>query len=101
MVVITKIEKSLYDIFKSYQEDIFENQYDLLWLYYFLKSNCFSKKRLTRDSSHPFISSLKSNAQKFFNNNSNIILFKPIKAKGKNKKLVEYLAIFPKNEDGN
>ena len=99
--IITKIEKSLYDIFKSYQEDIFENQYDLLWLYYFLKSNCFSKKRLTRDSSHPFISSLKSNAQKFFNNNSNIILFKPIKAKGKNKKLVEYLAIFPKNEDGN
>ncbi len=99
--IIKRIEESLYNIFKSYQEDIFENQYDLLWLYYFLKSNGFNRKRLTRVSSHPFINSLKSNSQKYFENNQNIILYDPIKAKGKNKKLIEYLAVFPKDEDSN
>jgi len=99
--IIKKIEKSLYEIFKSFQDDVFENQYDLLWFYYFLRSNGFTKKRLTRASLHPFINSLKSNSQKFFNGNTNIILFEPIKAKGKNKKLIEHLAIFPNEEDIN
>jgi hypothetical protein len=91
-VISNSLEKILNDDFSKN----IEYQYDSLWLSYFLISNGISKINWPRRKLTCLQQSIRSNEQKFFNSQSDIVLFESIKSPGKNKKLAEQLAVFPK-----
>jgi len=97
---IVKIVSIIENIFDEKLKSISENQYDLIWLIYFIKSLDLFKITLPRNVHSELIKSLKSNRGEFFNPiPSDIKLFKTIKRAEKNIKLLEHLALFKKNVD--
>jgi hypothetical protein len=79
--------------------EIEDNQYDLIWLIYFVKSLDLCPITFPKKIKSPLINSLKNNRIEFFKPvPKEIKLFEPIKTSGKNKELLEYLTIFKKTE---
>jgi hypothetical protein len=95
---IEDLSNSLEDIFKTTASKNSDYQYDILWLFYFLKSTGLSDEKLPGRTKCKLLQSVKANSQKYFNNSTDIKLYQSIKKVGKNKKLVEHLAMFQRNE---
>ena len=97
---IIKITAIIENIFKEKLKSISENQYDLIWLIYFIKSLDLFKITIPRNARSELIKSLKSNRGEFFKPiPSDIKLFKTVKQAEKNIKLLGHLALFKKNVD--
>ncbi len=96
--LIENIRNSLIEKFKNIIKNDSDYQYDILWIFYLLKSSGISKLKISSKTKCPLLLSVKSNSQKFFNTEKEIILYKKIKSAGKNKKLVKHLAVFPREE---
>jgi|SRR6185437_7733325 len=98
--VLSNIVSILQKFLNEKLKKIDENQYDLLWLIYFIKSNDLIKITFPRKIKSELINSLKSNRAEFFKPIPvDIKLFDTIKKAGKNAILLEHLAMFKKNED--
>ena len=73
----------------------------MIWLIYFIKSNDLFTIKFPRIIKSPLIKSLKANRSEFFKPlPSGIKIFETIKKKGKNKPMLEHLAVFKKWEKG-
>lgn len=94
--IISAIENLLLDKFKNVED----NQYDLVWLIYFVKSLDLFTIQFPSKIKSVMIKSLKSNRAEFFKPiPTDIKLFETIKKPSKNVLLLKHLAIF-KNELG-
>lgn len=80
----------------KYFKDYGNNLYDLIWLTYLVKSNDYFPIRWPTKLLHPYLKSIQSNSQQFFNDTKDISLFKKIEAPGKNPLLAEHLSVFHK-----
>ncbi|MBN1968198.1 MAG: RNA-directed DNA polymerase [Candidatus Delongbacteria bacterium] len=77
-----------------------DNQYDIIWLVYFAKSQDLFKIAFPSKLKSKLIISLKDNRAEFFKPLSrDIKLFETIKKSRKNVELLEHLAIFKKNDE--
>lgn len=94
--VFSDLISSLKNILQKTASKNCEFQYDTLWLFYFLKSTEISKEKLPGQTKCKFLQSVRANSQKFYSSSKEIKLFQSIKKVGKNKKLVEHLAMFEK-----
>ncbi len=111
---ILAVFETIFDKYENKQEEIFEplyfallklveskfkriseNQYDLMWLCYFLRTQA-DLKGWPKSGYCKLLKSIKHNNQSFFNSDEKIKLYNPIKKKGANEKLFNHLAIFNK-----
>jgi len=93
--VIAKIENAIASLFKEKMNNIEGNQYDLIWLIYFIKSNDIFPITFPKKVKSPLLKCLKANRSEFFKPIPNEIkLFETIKKKGENKSMLEHLAVF-------
>jgi len=97
---IAKIKTIIENLLDEKIKNIEDNQYDLIWLIYFVKSlNLFPVDYPTTFKS-PLISSLKSNRLDFFKPIPiEMKLFETIKKPGMNKDLLTHLALFKKEDE--
>jgi hypothetical protein len=73
----------------------FENQYDLIWLIYFVRSLELFKITYPKKINSPLIKSLKSNSIEFYKPTpAGLKIYQTIKKPAKNLPLLEHLAIF-------
>lgn len=97
---INKIKSIIENLLNEKFKNIEDNQYDLIWLIYFVKSLDLFPITYPRSIKSPLITSLKNNKLDFFKPlPTDIKLFETIKKPGKNIELLEHLALFKKNED--
>lgn len=96
-VIINKMKKAIEIIFTKKLSKSSENQYDLIWLSYFIKSNKLFTIKWPTNIKSEFLKSLKSNKQTFFTSNPNIELYSKISPIGGNISLLKHLAIFPRD----
>ncbi len=95
--ILKNIKSAIENIFNEKMKNIEDNQYDLIWLIYFIKSNDLFTINFPRKIKSPLIKSLKANRSEFFKPlPSGIKIFETIKKKGKNKPMLEHLAVFKK-----
>ena len=95
--IMSKIEKAIENLFNDKMKNPEDNQYDLIWLIYFIKSNELFTITFPRKIKSLLIKSLKANRSEFFKPiPSGIKIFDTIKKKGKNKTMLEHLAVFKK-----
>ncbi|WP_282017371.1 RNA-directed DNA polymerase [Salegentibacter mishustinae] len=95
--VIKQIHVIINDTISHKLEDIDENQYDLLWLIYFSKSNGIGIPPLPKKINSQLIKSLKANRMEFFKPGlKGVKIFDTIKKVGDNPRLLEHLALFKK-----
>ncbi|HEY1194787.1 RNA-directed DNA polymerase [Flavobacterium sp.] len=95
---ISKISSIIENLLNEKLKNTDDNQYDLLWLVYFVKSLGLSTIVFPKKINSELIKSLKNNRVEFFKPiPTNIKLFDTIKKPSKNILLLEHLAIF-KNE---
>lgn len=92
---VKAIYKSLNEIAERKFTNQSSNEYDLIWLTYFLKSHGQLTAKWPRKLESILLKSIKSNKQKFDTQTKFCRLFKKIESKGKNPPLLPYLAIFP------
>lgn len=98
--LIKKIKSALERLTKEKMDNENENQYDLIWLIYFVRSLDLFTISYPKRVSSPLIKSLKANRMEFFKSTpKDIKLYETIKKPGKNKQLLEHLALFKKNND--
>jgi hypothetical protein len=91
--LVDSIKKILEEKFKK-EED---NQYDLIWLIYFVKSQELFSIAYPAKIKSTLIRSLKNNRAEFFKPHSSTIkIYETIKKAGSNKMLLEHLSIFNK-----
>lgn len=94
--LIKNIHGILVNIFEEKYKNENENQYDLLWLLYLLKTlRGIVVQAPTTSANCPLINSLFENKQTFFNHPTNSELFSPISKRKIRIPLVKYLAIYP------
>lgn len=98
--VTAKISSVIENLLDEKLKNIEDNQYDLIWLIYFVKSLDLFPITFPKKIKSPLIKSLKSNSIKFFKPMpTEIKIFETIKKPGKNKELLEHLALFKKTEE--
>ena len=96
--IMTKIENTIRSLFNKKLESPEDNQYDLIWLIYFIKANDLFTIKFSKKIKSPLIKCLKANQSEFFKSSPNEIkIFEAIKKKGNNKSMLEHLAVFKKN----
>ena len=97
---ISKISLLLENLLNDKLKNIDDNQYDLIWLIYFVKSlNLFPITYPTKINSS-LIKSLKNNKVDFFKPiPTDIKIFETIKGLGKNISLLNHLELFKKVEE--
>jgi len=97
---IAKIKNIIENLLDEKIKNIEDNQYDLIWLIYFVKSLDLFPVDYPSTFKSPLISSLKSNRLDFFKPIPiEMKLFETIKKPGKNKDLLTHLALFKKEEE--
>jgi hypothetical protein len=97
---VEKITTLIKDILNKKMEKIEDNEYDLIWLIYFVRSLKLFTISFPRKISSPLIKSLKNNKFTFFQPLvDGMNLFETIKRPGKNKEIVKHLALFKRTED--
>lgn len=95
---VSKIRSVIETLLNEKIKNIDDNQYDLMWLIYFVKSLDLFAITFPRKIDSVLIKSLKSNRAEFFNPiPTDIKLFDTIKKPTKNVLLLKHLAVF-KNE---
>lgn len=98
--VTAKISSVIENLLDEKLKNIEDNQYDLIWLIYFVKSLDLFPITFPKKIKSPLIRSLKSNSIEFFKPMpTEIKIFETIKKPGKNKELLEHLALFKKTEE--
>ena len=96
--IISKISSLIENLLNEKLKNFDDNQYDLLWLIYFVKSLDLFTVTFPKKFNSELIKSLKSNRPEFFKPiPTDIKLFETIKKPTKNVLLLKHLAIF-KNE---
>lgn len=96
--VMGKIESAIEKLFIDKMKNIEDNEYDLIWLIYFIKSNDLFSIKFPKKISSPLIKSLKANRSEFFKPMPNDVkIFETIKKKGNNKSMLEHLAVFKRD----
>lgn len=96
MTISSVIENLLNDKLKNPED----NQYDIIWLVYFVKSLDLFKINFPSKVKSKLIKSLKDNRAEFFKPiPTGIKVFKTIKKPKRNIELLEYLAVFKKDEE--
>jgi len=97
---IAKIKTIIENLLTEKFKNIENNQYDLVWLIYFVKSLDLFPVVFPAKFKSPLIASLKSNRLDFFKPiPKEMALFDTIKKPGKNKDLLSYLALFKKADE--
>jgi hypothetical protein len=97
---IKKINSIIENLLNEKFKKIEDNQYDLVWLIYFVRSLDLFPIIYPSKIKSPTLTSLKSNRFEFFKPlPTNIKLFETIKKPGKNVKLLSHLAIFKKTNE--
>lgn len=91
---INLMTKSIQDIFNKKLKNPNQNQYDLLWLTYFIRSNNLFIITWPKNKYSKLLSAMKANNQTFYKD-SKIELYTTIKEPMENIYLLKYLAIFP------
>lgn len=95
-----KIKTIIENLINEKLNNIEDNQYDLIWLVYFVKSLNLFTISFPKKVQSQLIKSLKDNRSEFFKPlPTEIKLFDTIKKPGKNILLLEHLALFKKNEE--
>lgn len=95
---ISKISSTIENLLNEKLKNIEDNQYDLLWLIYFVKSLNLTTITFPKKIKSELIRSLKNNKAEFFKPiPTDIKVFETIKKPTKNVLLLEHLALF-KNE---
>ncbi|UOE51321.1 RNA-directed DNA polymerase [Mucilaginibacter sp. SMC90] len=95
----TKIKAIIEKLMNEKLKDLEGNQYDLIWMIYFVKSVDLFKIPLPRKVKGELIHSLKNNAVEFFKPlPTDIKLYETIKKPGKNIQLLKHLALFKKSD---
>lgn len=98
--VIAKISSIIENLLNEKLKSIDDNQYDLIWLIYFVKSLDLFAISFPKTIKSELIKSLKANNVKFFTPiPADIKLFTAIKKPWKNIELLEHLALFKKDEE--
>lgn len=95
--MIDKMTASIKDIFISKLDNETENQYDLIWLAYFIKSNGLFTFTWPRKINSDLLKAMKANNQTFFPD-PEFDLYSTIKKPSKNIPLIKHLAIFPNDK---
>ena len=90
-----KMKRSIEEIFYKRLNDCEHNQYDLLWLTYYIKSNNLFTIKWPKTINYELLKSLKANKQTFFTLETDIELYSKIK-RPKGLTLLRHLAIFPR-----
>ena len=91
--IVEALSSSLESLLIENFSNIEDNQYDLLWLTYLIKSNKLKNIKWPKFSGQELLASIKSNKQKFYSTMPNIQLFDKIKpSKGSN--MIKHLAPF-------
>ncbi len=97
---LSKINGVLEKSFNEKLKNIDDNQYDLLWLIYFIKSQDLFKISFPKKVNSELIKSLKNNKVDFFIPiPTGVKLFNTVKKPGNNTILLEHLALFKKSEE--
>lgn len=97
---INKIKSIIENLLNEKLKNIDDNQYDLVWLIYFVKSLDLFPITYPSKIKSPIITSLKSNRLDFFKPlPTNIKLFETIKKPGKNVDLLSHLSLFKKTDE--
>ena len=97
---INKIKSIIENLLNEKLKNIEDNQYDLVWLIYFVKSLDLFPITYPSKIKSPIITSLKSNRLDFFKPlPTNIKLFETIKKPGKNVELLSHLSLFKKTDE--
>ena len=97
---INKIKSIIENLLNEKLKNIEDNQYDLVWLIYFVKSLDLFPITYPSKIKSPIITSLKSNRLEFFKPlPTDIKLFETIKKPGKNVELLSHLALFKKTDE--
>ena len=91
---IKRMTASIEKIFLDKMQNATDNQYDLLWLTYFVKSNGLFSFKWKGKIKSELLQAMKSNSQTFFVDPDSD-LYATIKKSGKNTPLIKHLAIFP------
>jgi len=97
---INKIKSIIENLLNEKLKNIEDNQYDLVWLIYFIKSLDLFPITYPSKIKSPIITSLKNNRLDFFKTlPTDIKLFETIKKTGKNVELLSHLALFKKTDE--
>lgn len=97
---INKISLILENLLSEKLKNINDNQYDLIWLIYFVKSLNLFPISFPRKIDSELLKSLKNNSPEFFKPiPQNIKIYQTIKGSGKNVLLLDHLALFKKADD--
>lgn len=100
VLTINKIKSIIENLLNEKLKNIEDNQYDLVWLIYFVKSLDLFPLKYPSKIKSPIITSLKINKLDFFKPLPNDIkLFETIKKPGKNVELLSHLALFKKTDE--
>lgn len=93
--ILSNINTSIEMMLNEKWDNEFENQYDLIWLIYFVRSLDLFKITYPKKINSPLIKSLKNNSIEFYKPiPSGLKIYQTIKKPGKNLPLLEHLAIF-------
>ena len=99
-MIKVKISSLIENLLNEKLKKIDDNEYDLIWLIYFVKSLDLFPINFPKTIKSPLIKSLKSNNIEFFKPvPKEMKLYETIKMPGKNKELLEHLALFKKTEE--
>jgi hypothetical protein len=93
--LLKKISSSVQILIDQKMKNPEENQYDLLWLIYFIQSNKLCKITWNSDITSTLIKSLKRDKQIFFSTGNGIKLYTTL-TNAKKSPLLKHLAIFPR-----
>lgn len=97
---ILKIKLIIEKLLNEKLKDLEGNQYDLIWMIYFVKSVDLFKVVLPKKIKTELVNTLKNNKVDFFKPlPANIKLYETIKKPGKNIQLLKHLALFKKHDD--
>ncbi len=98
--ITAKITSVIESLLNEKLRNIEDNQYDLIWLIYFVKSLDLFPVLFPKKINSPLIKSLKTNGLDFFKPlPKEMKLFETIKKPGKNKELLDHLALFKKTDE--
>ena len=97
---IQKIEIIIHNLLDEKLKNIDDNEYDLIWLIYFIKALDLFTISLPNKIKSSLIKSLRANRSSFFNPlPKEIKVFDTIKSPSNNKKILEHLAMFKKVDE--
>jgi len=98
--ILASINSILFDLLSQKFDKLEDNQYDLIWLIYLIKSNGLMEITFPDRINSRLLRSLRDNRSEFFKPiQSDLKIFETFKKVGKNDILLEYLALFKKKED--